>query len=148
MSWASTEGVRRSMRSNRSSGTRPEIRLRQALHRAGLRFRVQYPVPSARRRRIDVAFPRLKVAVYIDGCFWHGCPQHPFTPKRNAEYWSGKFVANRARDAETEARLELHGWVVLRVWEHEAAEAAVERVLAVVRARRAATPPTRAGTAA
>ncbi len=138
MSWASTDGVRRSMRSNRSSGTRPELRLRSALHRAGLRFRVQLPVPGNRRRRIDVAFPRLRIAVYLDGCFWHGCPQHPFIPKRNAAYWAAKFAANRVRDAATDALLQQAGWLVLRIWEHEPVPDAVERVLLAVRTRRAA----------
>ena len=126
------------MRSNRSSGTKPELRLRSALHRAGLRYRVQLPVPGARRRRIDVAFTRLRIAVYVDGCFWHGCPAHPFTPKRNAVYWAGKFAANRARDAATDVLLRDAGWLVLRIWEHEPVPEAAERVAAAVRQRRAA----------
>lgn len=124
------------MRSNRSSGTGPELRLRRALHRAGLRYRVQLPVPGARRRRIDVAFTRLRIAVHVDGCFWHGCPQHPFVPKRNAAYWAGKFAANRARDAATDELLRTAGWLVLRVWEHEPVPDAVERVGRAVALRR------------
>lgn len=103
------------MQSNRSAGTRPELRLRSALHRAGLRYRVQLPVPGARRRRIDVAFTRLRIAVYVDGCFWHGCVQHPFTPKRNADYWSTKFSVNSARDADTDRLLREAGWLVVRI---------------------------------
>ena len=138
MSWASTPGVRRSMKSNRSSGTRPELRVRRALHALGLRFNVQVRVPSAPRRRIDIAFPRLRIAVYIDGCFWHACPDHPFNPKRNADYWDAKFAANRVRDRETTELLEQQGWLVLRFWEHEAVDEVAARVGEAVDRRRGA----------
>lgn len=128
VSWASNDGVRRSMRSNRASGTRPELRLRSALHRRGLRFRVQFRVPGAPRSRIDIAFTRARVAVYLDGCFWHGCPAHPFQPKRNAEYWAQKFAANRRRDADTNELLRAQGWLVLRFWDHEPLLTVVEAI--------------------
>lgn len=136
MSWASSDGVRKSMRSNRSSGTRPELGVRRALHALGLRFRVQFPVPGAPRRRIDIAFTRFRIAVNIDGCFWHGCPVHRFVPKTNADYWSGKFAANRERDAATTALLQEAGWCVLRFWEHQPLDEVVATVLAAVRAGR------------
>lgn len=93
---------------------------------------MQFPVPGHRRRRIDVAFTRLRIAVYVDGCFWHGCPVHRFVPKRNAEYWNAKFLQNRARDAATDAALVDVGCTVLRIWEHEPLEQAVDRVLDAV----------------
>lgn len=126
------------MRSNRASGTRPELKLRRALHAAGLRYRVQFPVPGAPRRRIDVAFTRLRIAVYLDGCFWHGCEEHPFRPKRNREYWEAKFAANRARDAATSQLLSEQGWLVLRFWEHEESHLMVRTIEQAVDARRAA----------
>lgn len=142
MSWASSEGVRRSMRSNHASGTRPELRLRRALHARGLRFRVQVPVPGAPRRRIDVAFTRLHIAVYLDGCFWHGCVLHPFSPKRNSEYWAKKFELNTKRDADTTQILERHGWTVMRIWEHVPLDEAVATVVEVVdRERMKLLPP-------
>ena len=84
-----------------SKDTAVELAVRRLLHAAGLRYRVEYPVPGLPRRRIDVAFPRAKVAVLIDGCFWHGCPQHATHPKANADWWRTKLERNMARDRET-----------------------------------------------
>ena len=106
------------MRGIRTIGTAPEIELRRLLHRAGLRFRVGLPVPGLPRRSIDIAFTRARLAVFVDGCFWHGCPLHKGKPRTNAAFWEAKISGNVARDRDTDARLEEAGWVVLRLWEH------------------------------
>jgi len=100
--------------------TTPELAVRRELHRRGLRYRVDYPLPMAPRRRADLAFTRQKVAVYIDGCFWHGCPEHATSPTRNSDYWLPKLSRNQARDLETTQMLTDAGWLVLRFWEHQA----------------------------
>ena len=117
--------------------TAPELALRSVLHRRGLRYRVQLHVPGNRRRRIDIAFTRVKVAVFVDGCFWHGCPEHGTRPVANSEWWDWKMQRNQNRDADTNRLLAEHGWVVVRVWEHEDPVEAAERVAEVVRSRRA-----------
>ena len=122
-----------------SKDTAAELAVRRLLHAAGLRYRVEYPVPGMARRRIDVAFTRAKVAVLIDGCFWHGCPQHATQPKANAEWWRKKLDRNMARDLETTEHLVAQGWTVLRFWEHEAPGTVAERVAAAVEQRRAET---------
>lgn len=104
---------------NTRRDTMPELEVRRLLHAAGLRYRVDWPLPFDRRRRCDVAFTRIKVAVFIDGCFWHGCPQHYREPGTNPDYWVAKIEGNRSRDADTTARLEALGWTVLRYWEHD-----------------------------
>ncbi|MET9575494.1 very short patch repair endonuclease [Streptomyces massasporeus] len=115
-----------------SKNTAVELAVRRLLHAAGLRYRVEYPVPGLPRRRIDVAFPRAKVAVLIDGCFWHGCPQHATRPKANAEWWRTKLERNMARDRETTDHLVAAGWTVLRFWEHTTAEEVAATVCAAV----------------
>lgn len=120
------------MLGNRRRDTTPEIALRRRLHAAGLRFRVDYPLPFDRRRRADVAFTKVKLAVFVDGCFWHSCPVHATVPKRNADYWVPKLERNRARDADTDRRLTEAGWTVLRFWEHEGVDDAVRRVETLV----------------
>ncbi|MBK3632842.1 DUF559 domain-containing protein [Streptomyces sp. MBT97] len=102
-----------------------------------MRYRVEYPVPGMPRRRIDVAFPRAKVAVLIDGCFWHGCPLHATRPKSNAEWWRTKLDRNMARDRETTEHLTAQGWTVLRFWEHEAPGEVAAGIAATVERRRA-----------
>ncbi len=99
---------------------RPELAVRRALHSRGLRYRVAWPVPGQKRRTIDIAFTRKRVAIFIDGCFWHGCPVHGTSPKANAAWWASKISTNRARDAAVTAQLEGMGWIVMRFWEHEA----------------------------
>ncbi|MGA4985373.1 very short patch repair endonuclease [Streptomyces cellulosae] len=99
--------------------TAPEVAVRRILHAGGLRYRVNVPVPGMPRRTIDIVFPKAKVAVFLDGCFWHGCPQHATSPKSNAEWWRTKLGKNVARDAETTEHLTQEGWTVLRFWEHE-----------------------------
>lgn len=96
-----------------------ELALRRALHRQGLRYRVDFAPIAGLRRRADVVFPRHRVAVFWDGCFWHGCPEHGKWPKQNASWWREKLERNRRRDQETNDRLSEAGWLVLRFWEHE-----------------------------
>jgi DNA mismatch endonuclease (patch repair protein) len=115
-----------------SKDTAAELAVRRLLHAAGLRYRVEYPVPGMARRRIDVAFTSVKVAVLIDGCFWHGCPEHATHPKANAEWWRNKLDRNMARDRETTEHLVEAGWTVLRFWEHEAPAEVAARVAATV----------------
>lgn len=131
--YASTPAATRVMRANRKRDTRPERRLRSALHRHGLRFRVH--------RRValggvivspDVVFGRAKVAVFVDGCFWHGCPDHGTRPKINSWYWGPKLEHNRRRDRLVDQALCLAGWSVVRVWEHEEPAAAVTKVVAAL----------------
>ncbi|MEU1305711.1 MULTISPECIES: very short patch repair endonuclease [Streptomyces] len=124
-----------------SKDTACELAVRRLLHAAGLRYRVEYPVPGMARRRIDVAFTSIKVAVLIDGCFWHGCPQHATQPKSNAEWWRQKLDRNMARDRETTEHLAAAGWEVLRFWEHETPEDVARRIAAAVDRRRAERRP-------
>jgi DNA mismatch endonuclease (patch repair protein) len=113
-----------------------ELALRSALHRKGLRFRVdRNPIPRI-RSRADVVFVRARVAVFVDGCFWHSCPQHGTVPKANRRWWRDKLAANRERDARVTALLSSLGWKVFRVWAHEVPEAATTRIVPEVRARR------------
>jgi DNA mismatch endonuclease (patch repair protein) len=112
------EHVKSRMRSQRRISTRPEVALRSALHRRGHRYRVGLRVPGLPRRTIDIAFPRRRVAVFVDGCFWHRCPTHFVPVKNNASWWAEKLEANVQRDDETTRALEDLGWVVLRIWEH------------------------------
>lgn len=134
-SWASSEGVRASMRSNRRSGTRPEMRVRRLAHAAGLRYRVDAPPLADHRLRADLVFSRAKVAVFIDGCFWHGCPKHYRAAKRNEQFWRDKIAANQCRDHRADELLTAEGWEVVRVWEHDDPQAVVTRLIAIVRAR-------------
>ncbi|MFJ8508114.1 very short patch repair endonuclease [Streptomyces avermitilis] len=134
----SSPGVSARMSKQLSKNTGVELAVRRLLHAAGMRYRVEYPVPGMPRRRIDVAFPGAKVAVLIDGCFWHGCPQHATQPKANADWWRTKLDRNMARDRETTEQLLAAGWTVLRFWEHEAPEAVAARVAEAVRRRRTA----------
>ncbi len=105
------------------------------LHARGLRFRVDRAVLD-RRRRADIVFGPSRVAVFVDGCFWHGCPEHATWPKKNAAYWREKIDTNRKRDRDTDEQLTNAGWAVLRVWEHEDVKVAADRVEAVVASRR------------
>ena len=99
--------------------TAPEVAVRRLLHKSGLRFRVVYRVPGLARRSIDIAFPRTKLAVFVDGCFWHGCPKHGVRPTSNGDWWRRKIEINLARDEHTTEYLRSIGWRPLRFWEHE-----------------------------
>lgn len=108
------------MRMNRRVDTGPELVFRSALHRRGLRFRKDLPIRLEKRSvRPDVVFPRKRVAIFIDGCFWHGCPEHGSLPKANGDYWTTKLDANKRRDAEVSDALRRLRWTVFRFWEHE-----------------------------
>jgi DNA mismatch endonuclease, patch repair protein len=134
-SWASSPTVRRVMQGNRSRDTKPEIAVRCAVHAMGMRYRIATrPLPGV-RRTADLVFRRAKVAVFVDGCFWHGCPKHHAPPKTNAGYWASKISGNRVRDRHTTALLKAAGWIVLRFWSHENPLSAAGRIVDVVRRR-------------
>ncbi|AUI62954.1 very short patch repair endonuclease [Amycolatopsis sp. BJA-103] len=124
------------MSKQKSRNTRIEMELRKALFARGLRYRVHRRPVKGVRREADVVFGPARVAVFVDGCFWHGCPEHATWPKNNADFWRTKIETNRRRDLDTDARLAEAGWLAVRVWEHEAAEAAAARVHEIVLARR------------
>lgn len=134
-SWASSEGTRRSMRANKRRDTKPELRLRRALHALGYRFRVDFRVLPDLNRRVDVASTRRQVAVMVHGCYWHGCSQHYSAPRTNVEFWQSKIARNVQRDADTVARLSAAGWIVITIWEHQPVEEAVAIVSQVLDAR-------------
>jgi DNA mismatch endonuclease (patch repair protein) len=133
---ATTEATRARMSKQRSRDTEIEVALRRELHRLGLRYRVHRRPVLAVRREADVVFGPAKVAVFVDGCFWHGCPEHGTWPKRNGEFWRAKIEANRVRDANTDLVLAEAGWLSVRVWEHEPPDAAAARVHHAVLGRR------------
>ncbi|MEU7865318.1 very short patch repair endonuclease [Dactylosporangium sp. NPDC049140] len=133
--WASSDGVRRCMQANKGRDTRPEMRLRSAVHALGLRYRTSTRPLAAIRRTADLVFSGAKVAVFVDGCFWHGCPDHHTKAKANAQFWSEKVERTRARDLETNRLLTEAGWQVIRIWEHEQTEVAAALVAAAVRER-------------
>ena len=121
------------MKSQRRRDTTAETALRKELFARGLRYRVDFRVVG--RRRVDVALTRAKVAVFVDGCFWHRCPEHGTIPKANRDWWIAKLEANERRDRATDEQLTTMGWTVLRVWEHESVADAADRIEEVVRAR-------------
>lgn len=141
---ASSETIRRRMKTTRRRDTSPELALRSALHRMGLRFFVDRPV-MGNRRRVDIVFPTERVAVFVDGCFWHSCPTHGTTPRQNREWWIEKLKANQARDADTNRALRGRGWTVIRFFEHEGAESAAQAVFSRVMAIRQAGGSDRRG---
>lgn len=142
-SWASSPEVRRTMQGNRGRDTGPELAVRRLLHSHGYRYRVNYRPVLNVRRTADIVFTRARVAVFIDGCFWHGCNVHYQSPARNSAFWARKIEANRARDLETAGILTANGWIVLRYWEHEppgAVATAIEHALARRRELRTVQP--------
>ncbi|MFJ8045550.1 very short patch repair endonuclease [Kitasatospora sp. NPDC096147] len=132
-----TPKVRARMSSQRSRDTGIELSLRRLLHAGGLRYRVHRRPLKGVRREADILFGPARVAVFVDGCYWHGCPEHATWPKNNSAFWREKIEKNRARDRDTDARLAEAGWASVRVWEHEAPEEAAVRITALVRSRRA-----------
>ena len=120
------------MSRQRSRDTEPENRLRRELFRRGLRYRVNYPVPGRARRSIDIAFPGIRLAVFVDGCFWHGCPEHATWPANNGAWWRSKLERNSARDLDTNVALADAGWTVCRVWEHVDVAEAVRTIEALI----------------
>jgi DNA mismatch endonuclease (patch repair protein) len=129
-----TPGRARNMRAIRRSDTKPEVALRSALHAAGYRFRKDYrlTLPGGVHPRPDIVFTRRKVAVFVDGCFWHACPEHFRPPTRNTDYWGPKIDRNVERDRRYGEALGAAGWIVMRVWEHEDIAGAVARVATAV----------------
>jgi DNA mismatch endonuclease, patch repair protein len=99
--------------------TAPELALRRLLHARGMRYRVNMPVPGLARRSIDVAFTRSRLAIFVDGCYWHGCPDHGRVPHTNREWWTEKLRRNQARDLQTAAYLDQLCWDVVRFWAHQ-----------------------------
>ncbi len=128
---ASSEGRSANMRAIRRTDTKPELALRRALHRMGYRFRKDYrlDLDTGQRVRPDIAFTARKVAVFVDGCFWHACPDHGSKPSVNQGYWAPKLLRNVERDRAADSALELAGWRVVRLWEHVPLEAAVAAVV-------------------
>jgi len=128
--------VRDRFRRQKTRDTAPELALRREVHAQGLRYRVDVaPLPGL-RRSADLVFPRARIAVFVDGCFWHSCPRHATAPKANAQWWQHKLERTVQRDRETDRALTSAGWAVVRVWEHEAPDQAAQRVLAAWAARR------------
>ena len=123
------------MQSNRGRDTGPELALRSAVHALGLRYRVSARPLRELRRTADLVFPRARVAVFLDGCFWHGCPDHHTVAATNAAFWAQKVESNRARDRDTDRRLADAGWASIRVWEHEDPVEAAQRIRSAVRSR-------------
>lgn len=140
-SWAATPGVRSRMQLQRERDTTPELLVRRELHRRGLRYRVdQAIVPGTRRRRVDIVFSRPRVAVFVDGCFWHGCDDHGVRRHEvNSWYWPGKIIGNKERDRDTNRRLQAAGWVVIRAWEHDDPRVIADAIEVAVRERAALT---------
>ncbi|WP_255672187.1 very short patch repair endonuclease [Glycomyces amatae] len=147
-SWASSPGNRKSMLGNRNRDTRPELAIRSLVHASGLRYRVAAKPLPGMRRTADLVFRPTKVAVFIDGCYWHGCPEHFRLPKTNSAYWQEKIARNKARDVETDERLFGEGWLVLRFWEHEHAGGCATAISEAVAARRSAAARSAAAGAA
>lgn len=135
-SWASSAANRKSMQANRRRDTSPELAVRRLLHAAGLRYRVDCSPIKTLRRRADIVFGPAKVAVFIDGCYWHGCPEHYVPPKTNPGYWGPKIGGNVARDRDTDAKLTAEGWLVLRYWEHQPPQDCAARIAEAVLDRR------------
>lgn len=133
-SFASSPGVRSRMQLQKEKDTRPEVELRKELFVLGLRYRLHRRVVPGTARTVDIVFGPARVAVFVDGCFWHGCPQHSAQiPKSNTEFWTEKIAQTRRRDRDTERRLHERSWTVVRVWEHEDAKHAASKIAKILR---------------
>lgn len=131
----SSDSALKRMKAAKPRDTAPEKALRSALHKKGLRFRVDEKTIRELNRKADIVFRSAKVAVFVDGCFWHGCPIHGTKAKSNAEFWENKIRQNKERDADTNKRLNKIGWKVIRVWEHEDPEKISDKIYRIVRQR-------------
>jgi DNA mismatch endonuclease (patch repair protein) len=131
--------VRSRMQATPRRDTPAELRIRRILHAQGFRYSIDARPIRDSRRRADILFRKAKVAVFIDGCFWHGCPRHGTWPKANADFWRSKIMANRARDSDTNRELGRHGWLVRRFWEHEEPDRAAAKIARCVKLRRNAS---------
>jgi DNA mismatch endonuclease (patch repair protein) len=129
----SSERVRRVMQGNRNRDTGPEIALRRELHRRGFRFRLHRRIPPA-RTYADIVFPRQRVAVFVDGCFWHQCPLHFRPSTKNSAYWTAKITRNVSRDRLNDQLLKESGWTVVRIWEHEPSSEAANKIAKLLQA--------------
>ena len=135
-SWASDDATRRKMVGNRSRDTKSELLVRSLVHGRGLRYRVaQRPLPGL-RRTADLVFRPTRVAVFVDGCYWHGCPKHYKEPKTNTDYWRAKIAGNGQRDRQTDELLSEAGWLVLRFWEHEDPNEIADAIATAVEGRK------------
>ena len=132
----STPEASRRMQRVRQKNTSAESALRRELHARGLRYRIQVPILIKPRRVADIVFRGPRVAVFVDGCFWHGCPLHATWPKQNAAFWRTKIIANRERDLDTDQRLCADGWTVVRVWAHEPPNQAASRIARIIGTRK------------
>lgn len=120
------------MRRNRRRDSQPELEVRRELHGRGLRFRIDLPIRVPHRLvRPDIVFTRARLAVFVDGCFWHCCPKHGNVPRANGSYWRPKLARNVARDRAVDWALSSAGWQVIRAWEHESAATVADRVAAL-----------------
>lgn len=129
---SSSELASRRMRNTPTRDTPAELAIRRLLHARGLRYRVDFRPVSTLRRKADIVFTRTKVAVFVDGCYWHNCPEHGGHPKANADWWRAKFAMNEGRDRDTDVKLMAAGWIVVRVWEHENPADAVDKIIGVL----------------
>ena len=121
--------VRLQMQAQKTTGTKIEMRVRRGLHALGIRFRVdRRPLPEHKFRG-DIVWQGRRLVVFLDGCFWHGCPEHGTTPKSNTQWWQSKIETNRTRDRRVDELLRSHGWTVLRFWEHEDESAVIEAIV-------------------
>jgi DNA mismatch endonuclease (patch repair protein) len=140
---SSSAGRSANMRANRRTDTKPELALRRALHHLGYRYRKDYrlDLDGGRRVRPDIAFTARKVAIFVDGCFWHACPDHGSKPRNNEWYWGPKLSRNVERDRANDAALALAGWSVIRLWEHMPLDEALAAVVTTLGPRRPAPLP-------
>jgi DNA mismatch endonuclease, patch repair protein len=129
---ATSASTLRSMQANRGRNTSVELSLRRALHAKGLRFRIHRQAIPGLRCEPDILFPTPRVAVFVDGCWWHGCPEHWSPPNRNREWWTRKILLNTERDRRHDEILTAAGWCVVRIWEHQPVDEAVEHVQRVI----------------
>jgi DNA mismatch endonuclease (patch repair protein) len=131
-----SDQTRTRMRSVRQSGTKCEEELSTNLRALGLRFRVNEPVVRSVSTRADILFRRVKIAVFVDGCFWHSCPKHFSVPTTNCSWWKEKLQSNHNRDVKLTLRLRSQGWIVIRVWEHEDMASAANWIARKIQERR------------